>query len=373
MKATDRLIAVTARLHPDPAELDAALSVPLDWPDVMTLLRHHRLLARAHHCWLPWKESVPRVAWRRLAQAAADAWCLDAAIAEAGSEVLEALAGTGLDAVPLKGPWLADRLGQTPEARPTSDLDLLVRLDDLAVVKPVLRQLGYERDSSEAAERVAHHHSYLPRRPGLWLPRIEVHHHLLGSGDERWLEGLWQRVGPRRWRDTTVLDLAGVDLVLFLAVHATSHGWAHLCHLLELGQALECEGTALDWPATEREAAAVSMASLLELSVFLAVSACHAPPPAGWPGTRSARATVSRLMLRRRGLIRPRTGLLAGPYMTMLRAAADDDPVRRCRRLRDAVWPLPVNGHRHSRVSLLDRAAGRAARLARQVTIAATS
>src|SRR5205085_2065029 len=75
----------------------------------------------------------------------------------------DALHREGLTAVALKGPLLAARLYSRPSARGSTDVDLLVREDDLDRVAAVLRDIGWERSTArdEALLRREHHHLVL--------------------------------------------------------------------------------------------------------------------------------------------------------------------------------------------------------------------
>jgi hypothetical protein len=365
----ERLVAQTARLAPDPAELQAALSASPDWQDTVELLAYHRLRARAHRCLQPWRDRLPSEARRSLALAAAECWGMNATVARSGSAVLAALARDGLAAIPLKGPWIAERLHHPPHTRPTHDLDLLVRREDLTAVASVLRDLGYVQVPNPTAP-ATEHHVYVSERSTPWLPRIDVHCHITGAGDEPWLDRLWGRVVAQPFRGSTVSALSGADLLLYLSVHSARHGWLHLCHFLDLAQALDAEGPTLDWEELEREAGGVSMTGALRLSLSVAVHVCYARPPPGPLASWSPRTAVGELMLRRRGLVRLRPGLREGPYQTVLQALVDDGARRGLHRLRDATWPSGPPRQTRSGRARMTRAARRAARLARQLTIA---
>src|SRR5438876_5445501 len=174
---SERLVALTARLDPRPADLQSAIAASPDWPGTLRLLGHHRLLGRAHACLKPWKEQVPAPAWRTLAQAAADSWRTGAVVEQGSRSVLPALRAGGVAAVPLKGPWLAERLGYPAGARITNDLDLLVRPADVPSACSVLCELGY-RQLPEPVGLPGAHLVYVPGRPELWLPQVEVHYNL---------------------------------------------------------------------------------------------------------------------------------------------------------------------------------------------------
>jgi hypothetical protein len=365
----ERLVVLVAQLAPESAELEAALQTPTDWPDTVELLAYHRLLARAHGCLLPWKDRIPSAAWRSLTHAAAECWGMNEAVARSGSAVLAALARDGVDAIPLKGPWIADRLHHPADTRPTHDLDLLVRREDMTAAGSRLRELGYVQVPNAEAPPTEHL-VYESEHSTQWRPGIDIHCHITGLGDEPWLDRLWGRVVWQPFRGSRVLAMSSTDLLLYLSVHSARHGWLHLCHFLDLAQALDAEGRTVDWELLDREAGGVHRAGALRLSLAVAVHLCGARPPPARLARPSARTAVGELMLRRRGLVRLRPGLREGPYQTLLKALVDDGMSRGLRRLRDATWPASPPRQPRSGKARMARAARRAARLARQLTIA---
>jgi Uncharacterised nucleotidyltransferase len=293
-------------------------------------------------------------------------------VVQGSRTVLPALGEAGVAAVPLKGPWLAERLGYPPGTRLTNDLDLLVRPAHLPTTRSVLCELGY-RQLPEPAGLPGAHLVYVPGRPDLWLPQVEVHHTLAEPDGAAWSERAWRRLESRRRCDGEMLELAAVDLLLYLSVHAARHNWFHLCHVLELAYAVQAEGPKLDWAALWREADLASLSGVLRLSLSVAGHVCGAPLPEGWSGGWSPRAAVGDLMLRRRGLVRPRPDLRDGPYFTLLLAVVDDGLERGLHRLGAAARPPAAGENGAGQARAGRRALGKAARLARQLVAAAAS
>ena len=71
--------------------------------------------------------------------------------------LLQGLAADGVQAMPLKGPYLAERLHGDPALRSSADIDLLVRARDLPSAIGSLERLGYARPRrSEQLPRLHH-------------------------------------------------------------------------------------------------------------------------------------------------------------------------------------------------------------------------
>lgn len=132
----------------------------------------------------------------------------------------------GLRVVPMKGVWFSNWLYDDPSLRPMTDVDLLVAPGDAAFAGRILRELGYQPDSSPRA-RIGFgailERTY--RRPNS-LP-VELHRSVAtGRGaarlSERWLAEGAPGVAPF---DFACVRLPDVELCLVgLALHFRDHG-----------------------------------------------------------------------------------------------------------------------------------------------------
>lgn len=83
-------------------------------------------------------------------------------------------AEAGIDAIPLKGTDLAQRLYGDLGARPSADLDILVRRQQLAASSEILARLGYQTLPADAHpwRRSIHHELH---HPSPAMPPVELH------------------------------------------------------------------------------------------------------------------------------------------------------------------------------------------------------
>lgn len=173
--------------------------------------------------------------------------------------LLAALAQAGIDVIPLKG--LALREGYYPDQglRPSGDLDLVLRPEDIPRAQGILQGFGFEPNESELPaewyELSRFHHVVPYRLPGRGV-QIELHGSLFERdlGVTADMEGIWERsrcgeIGgqPVRW-------LSSEDMLLHLAVHvcASSRFMTGLRHLVDLEVVAQYDRDTLDW-ATVRE------------------------------------------------------------------------------------------------------------------------
>jgi hypothetical protein len=375
--SSERLLALIARLEPTPGSLARELAGPVDWEDLAELLRQHRLMARAAEMLRPHEHLLPASLRARLRRAQADSWSLNEEVGRMGAQLLAGLGDRSLAVMPLKGPWLADRLGGLRASRPTTDLDLLARRLDLEALDRALRELGFQPwEEQPPLAATVRHRNYAS--PAEWWIGVEVHVEFAHSDSGGWMDRLWERAVLQPWEGMQLLAPAATDHVLLLCVHAANHGWMHFCHLVDLAEALKQEGSGLDWDALVEEARLAGLKATAFFSLLLARAVCAAAVPA--PALKSLRpGWVRRHLLQawiyRRGLVRPRRALVDGPYSNLLQAVLHDDGGRRLRLLAARAWPpsneLPAGEDGVGRRVL--RLARNGMRLADQVAAAATS
>ena len=136
------------------------------------------------------------------------------------SKVLGMLDRSGIDVLVLKGVGIAPLAYPDPGTRPVSDLDVLVRSDQMGAVDELIQRQGTYRsyESINPALRSRYRHSANARLDG---HDVDVHWRLLVDRfDDRPDEALWGRarevpVGPGRARTLAVEDHV---------VHAIAHG-----------------------------------------------------------------------------------------------------------------------------------------------------
>jgi hypothetical protein len=142
--------------------------------------------------------------------------------------LLHAFAESGIDAVPLKGPYLAQRMYGDVALRGCCDLDVLVADADLARAEAMLEEMGF--DAGEADD---YHRAWYLR--GTVRTTVELHFDVenrlafnfdVASALARTEAGDFQGAACRR--------LAPEDELLFLCLHGVRHRYDRLSLVLDL-------------------------------------------------------------------------------------------------------------------------------------------
>ena len=196
--------------------------------------------------------------------------------------LLDAFAAHGIVVVPLKGPVMAESLYDDPALRSSSDLDLLVRSQDVAVALRLLAQEGYTLGAN--MER-------LPLRLLLRLNReLFFRRPRMADVDLQWETGpahypfrikpeiLWRSLGRTQMAGREVPCLSPEALLLFLCVHGTKHMWSRLQWLGDIARLVR---KPLDWDVVLQLAEVARCMRPLLLGLLLAHELLDVTVPEG--------------------------------------------------------------------------------------------
>lgn len=145
----------------------------------------------------------------------------------------------GIRTLFLKGPVLAADLYGDISLRTSSDLDVLVPLNDLGRVEELLLKLGYVKDDYIQTVlndwKWRHHHiTYFHPQKKI---KLEIHWRLNpGPAKEPHFDELWKRKRRGSLTSYPVYFLGREDLFLFLVSHGARHGWSRLRWLVDIHQ-----------------------------------------------------------------------------------------------------------------------------------------
>src|SRR5262249_26949774 len=127
----------------DSDRLAKALEAPMYWDTVLRLAEHHRVIPALSQA-LQDREDVPASIQSALGARFHKNSVKTLRFSAELVRVVRAFRERGLEVLAHKGPALAQSLYADTAMRQYGDLDLLVRLQDVAHAKSVLRELGYE-------------------------------------------------------------------------------------------------------------------------------------------------------------------------------------------------------------------------------------
>jgi Uncharacterised nucleotidyltransferase len=146
-------------------------------------------------------------------------------------ELLEQCEKHKIEVMPLKGPVLAELLYGDVWARPSDDLDLLVRPEEFSRARALLEELGF----TPVGEVDEYHLGF--ERNGIF---IELHFAIASPSALHFdLAGAWDHSRTVRFRGHSIRFFSPVDLILYLSLHALKHCFAKLIWVLDVVHGLE--------------------------------------------------------------------------------------------------------------------------------------
>jgi Uncharacterised nucleotidyltransferase len=205
----------------------------VDWELLPRLLVRHGLQALAVSHLASARQRVPESVWRELHAGAMAARAESLALWAELQRILRRCAEVGVDALPYKGPVLGWEAYGDLGARPSVDLDLLVRPHDLDAATHTLRELGYlpAFRFSRARERWFRRvDGDYPFEHGDTGGLVELHIRAMSRrfGPQPSTSRLWQRRRAAAVLGATIAVLHENDVFYLQVVHGAKHRWERL-------------------------------------------------------------------------------------------------------------------------------------------------
>ena len=280
----------------DEVKAQALAAQLINWDIFIEMAVHHRVYPLAYQTLSSLAEQVvpARVLDYLQKKYQANAW---QAMRMAGEtvRVVKLLTNDGIHTAVLKGGVLAMRLYGDLAARPSRDIDLLVRADDLKKADGLLLRLGYRRDHPDypmtpkrwqICLQNNRHFSYVHQKTGIYL---ELHWQIGQVGMElpHAAENAAETVEIASYR---VPVFAAEEWFLFLVQHGASHSWFRLRWLCDIAAFMR-QGDRLDWAKVVVLAECYDMCRLLQQALILTNLLLDIPIPRLFSPILSANAT----------------------------------------------------------------------------------
>lgn len=193
-------------------------------------------------------------------------------------EIVETLAAEHIPVLPFKGTTLAQQAYGDLSLRQYCDLDILVQPKHFDKAVALFCSIGYTPLSTT---------SWLQKK-GLFFTRkkdvvlvssdgqvrVELHWKLSGSHFALPVEinQLWDRLETVNIGGYDLLALPFHDLIVYLCLHGSRHGWERLCWVSDLHELIlttEKSGANIDWGMVRSHAKELGCEKILDLGLFL--------------------------------------------------------------------------------------------------------
>lgn len=204
-------------------------------------------------------------------------------------DVLKAFRENGIKVIVLKGAALAQTVYGNIALRPMSDIDLLVKKEDLPHAEKIMFDLGYVFEGGKPREWYIENHFHLgyfhPERTIL----VEVHWHIgrpshpsrIAITDTGIIERWWERTRTVEISGMRTLVLCPDDLLLHLSLHFIKHRFISegfkgpftsrgaLIQLCDIFQILKHYKNEFNWDRLRQEAEEYEITSLISSTLHL--------------------------------------------------------------------------------------------------------
>jgi hypothetical protein len=195
-------------------------------------------------------------------------------------KALKAVKKSGLEVIVLKGAALAEKVYGNIALRPMSDVDLLVKEEDMMHVNEQLKTLGY-RPTDAVVDEVDFSSTYLTtldyRSPEDNSPSFHIHWHFVNSTipNESYIRNIKIK---DVWKDAENTEIAGVEtlvmaphhLLIHLSEHAlrVTHSLSKLSLLCDINEAVNFYRKQLDWDRLIKESFKFNLNRMVYLSLY---------------------------------------------------------------------------------------------------------
>lgn len=196
--------------------------------------------------------------------------------------ILTQLKARNVDALPYKGPVLAELLYGNVASRQFNDIDVLIRERDLPIAVAALHELGYEPGISltprqERAYVLSGYEYTFDGEYGRNL--VEVQWRVLPRfySVDLATEDLFESHLTVTFSGQSIWTLCPEDLLIVLCLHAAKHGWAQLSWLADIS--MLAQTAPLDWESAARTASRLGISRLVALTFCLCQRLWNTPLP----------------------------------------------------------------------------------------------
>ena len=198
-------------------------------------------------------------------------------------KLLEACNKVGLQVIVLKGAALAETVYENLALRPMSDIDLLVRKEDLLSLDKQLKTLGYWPSDRSVDDIDLYSPSYLTtldyRNSSNNSPSFHIHWHFVNSTipndsyiKDIPIENIWRDAEKTRIAQVETQVMVPHHLIIHLSEHAlrVTHSLSKFCFFCDINEAIAFYQERLDWDKLLRESDKFNLSRMVYLSLYFA-------------------------------------------------------------------------------------------------------
>jgi hypothetical protein len=169
------------------------------------------------------------------------------------SQLFDRLEAAGIEAIPLKGTLFAETYFGHLGSRYTTDIDILVRPENVEAAVAIVQDLGYDREDPINPDHF-HRVFYKERTAGTLPSMIEIHWNLIKSSSANLnIDNLWADARPLE-PYTYIKQLSVRHTFYTICLHGTNHNMESAKHAVDIAHLLFKRSEELGYPELFRQA-----------------------------------------------------------------------------------------------------------------------
>lgn len=235
------------------------LEEKIDWEDFIDQARYHGIAAGTYLHFKQLDKGIPEGVKNRLRKMYLWNVTHNLKLWSAFEEILRAFNQANIEAIPLKGIFLAEHLHGHIGSRSSSDLDLLVRREDFPRAKNELARIGYVATRQPYSEEFI---GNFLRHQGFSKPEslhngtyLEIHWNFYVKRPKEFdMSPVWKNATSISINGFRVLTLSASDTLLHLAINLRLHGYLSLRLFGDLYALMTRYQEEIDWHYVIRQA-----------------------------------------------------------------------------------------------------------------------
>jgi len=244
----------------------------LDYDRILLLAQHHGVIPQLSAAMEQAAPEVPAAFLQRLREESLKNTRQALWLTRELFRILAQLKARNVDALPYKGPVLAELLYHNVAARQFSDVDILILERDLPIAVAALHELGYEPgiELTPRQERAYLRSGYeytFDSENGRNL--VELQWNVLPKfySVDLTTQALLERSRVVTFGGQTIRTLSSEDLLIVLCLHAAKHAWAQLSWLSDIARLAQTQP--MDWDSVGRTTSSLGIARIVAVTFSL--------------------------------------------------------------------------------------------------------
>ncbi|HEC66315.1 MAG TPA: hypothetical protein ENI23_13590 [bacterium] len=235
------------------------LEEKIDWEDFIDQARDHGIAASTYLHFKQLNKGIPEGVKNRLRKMYLWNVTHNLKLWSALEEILRTFNQANIEAIPLKGIFLAEHLHGHIGSRSSSDLDLLVRREDFPRAKNELTKIGYVATrrpySEEFIGNFLRHQGFSKPESSHNSTYLEIHWNFYVKRPKEFdMSPVWKNATSISINGFRVLTLSASDTLLHLAINLRLHGYLSLRLFGDLYALMARYQEKIDWHYVIRQA-----------------------------------------------------------------------------------------------------------------------